>query len=98
MSTLVHESDPPVLWVSSLAAYYGELRAIYDISLELRRGDVLAIIGANGAGKIDAAALAGWPDGARGGTSVRGAIEFEGKRIDHLRSDQIVDAGGDAGA
>jgi branched-chain amino acid transport system ATP-binding protein len=43
--------DKPVLRVASLSAYYGELRAIYDISLDLFRGDVLAIIGANGAGK-----------------------------------------------
>ena len=93
MSTLAHESDAPVLRVSSLAAYYGELRAIYDISLELRRGDVLAIIGANGAGKSTLLRSLVGLMGREGGTSVRGAIEFEGKRIDHLRSDQIVDAG-----
>jgi branched-chain amino acid transport system ATP-binding protein len=84
---------PPVLQVTSLAAYYGELRAIYDISLELVRGDVLAIIGANGAGKSTLLrALVGLM-GHGSTTRTRGTIEFEGKRLDKLTPDLIVDAG-----
>lgn len=93
MSTLAPESAAPALRVSSLAAYYGELRAIYDISLELQRGEVLAIIGANGAGKSTLLRSLVGLMGHEGGTSMRGAIEFEGKRIEHLRPDEIVDAG-----
>ena len=83
----------PVLRVTSLAAYYGELRAIYDISLELQRGDVLAIIGANGAGKSTLLrSLVGLMN--QGGkTRTRGVIEFEGQRLDKLTPDRIVDAG-----
>ena len=96
MSTSAPEfpsASPPVLRVASLAAYYGELRAIYDISLELQRGDVLAIIGANGAGKSTLLRSLVGLMGHEGRTSIRGAIEFEGQRIDHLRPDEIVDAG-----
>ncbi len=93
MSTLAPESSMPVLRVSSLAAYYGELRAIYDISLELRQGDVLAVIGANGAGKSTLLRSLVGLMGHEGGTSMRGAIEFDGKRIDQLPPDQIVDRG-----
>jgi branched-chain amino acid transport system ATP-binding protein len=83
----------PVLRVTSLSAYYGELRAIYDISLELQRGEVLAIIGANGAGKSTLLkSLAGLMN--HGATShIRGRIEFEGQRLDRLGADRIVDAG-----
>lgn len=95
MSTLAPDSDAsqPVLRVASLAAYYGELRAIYDISLELQSGDVLAVIGANGAGKSTLLRSLVGLMGHAAGTSMRGAIEFEGRRIDRLRPDQVVDAG-----
>ncbi len=83
----------PLLTVTSLSAYYGELRAIYDISLELHPGDVLAIIGANGAGKSTLLrALTGLMNqGAR--AHVRGSIEFDGQRLEKLAPDAIVDAG-----
>ncbi len=85
--------DPPSFSVTSLSAYYGELRAIYDISLELKRGDVLAIIGANGAGKSTLLkSITGLMNhGAR--SHIRGSIEFEGQRLDKLMPDAIVDAG-----
>ena len=93
MSTSAPEAGAPLLSVTSLSAYYGELRAIYDISLELRRGDVLAIIGANGAGKSTLLkAISGLMNqGAR--SRVRGTIDMEGQRLDRLSADQIVDAG-----
>jgi branched-chain amino acid transport system ATP-binding protein len=83
----------PVLRITSLSAYYGELRAIYDISLELQRGEVLAIIGANGAGKSTLLrALAGLMNQGAG-AHLRGRIEFDGQRLDTLAPERIVDAG-----
>ncbi len=85
--------DTPTFTVTSLSAYYGELRAIYDISLELKRGDVLAIIGANGAGKSTLLkSITGLMNhGTR--SHIRGSIQFEGRRLDKLMPDAIVDAG-----
>jgi branched-chain amino acid transport system ATP-binding protein len=85
--------DASLLRVMSLAAYYGELRAIYDVSLELQPGEVLAVIGANGAGKSTLLkSLAGLMNhGAR--SHIRGAIEWQGKRIEKLAPEAIVDAG-----
>jgi branched-chain amino acid transport system ATP-binding protein len=81
------------LRVTSLAAYYGELRAIYDVSLELAPGEVLAVIGANGAGKSTLLkSIAGLMNhGAR--SHIRGAVEWRGKRIEKLPPEAIVDAG-----
>jgi len=86
-------APPPVLRVSGLSAYYGEMRAIYDMSIELQSGDVLAIIGANGAGKSTfLRSLTGLMNhGARSRT--QGRIEFLGNRIDGLAPEQVVDAG-----
>jgi branched-chain amino acid transport system ATP-binding protein len=81
------------LRVTSLSAYYGELRAVYDCSFEVSRGDVLAIIGANGAGKSTLLrSIVGLMNhGAR--AHMRGLVEFEGRRLDRLGPEEIVDAG-----
>ncbi len=92
MSTLAPERSA-LLKLQGLSAYYGELRAIYDISLTLADGDILAIIGANGAGKSTLLkSIVGMMN--RGATAhVRGQIEFRNQRIDLLSTEQIVDAG-----
>jgi branched-chain amino acid transport system ATP-binding protein len=40
-----------VLTVESLCAWYGAAQILYDLSLEVRRGEVVALMGRNGAGK-----------------------------------------------
>src|SRR4030095_4684641 len=41
----------PLLAVQDLAVSYGGIRALKGISLEVKRGEIVAMIGANGAGK-----------------------------------------------
>jgi branched-chain amino acid transport system ATP-binding protein len=41
----------PLLTIQNLAAGYGDLRAVWDVSLEVRGGRINALLGANGAGK-----------------------------------------------
>ncbi|HTD77071.1 MAG TPA: ABC transporter ATP-binding protein [Chloroflexota bacterium] len=40
-----------MLEVRNLAADYGDVRAVWDVSLEVRAGEIVALIGPNGAGK-----------------------------------------------
>ena len=40
-----------VLEIRDLSAFYGDFQALHAVSLTLRKGEVLALIGANGAGK-----------------------------------------------
>jgi len=44
-------TEAPALQVSGLCASYGSVPAIVDINLEVRRGEIVTMIGANGAGK-----------------------------------------------
>ena len=45
------ESGEPLLVVQDLAVAYGGIKALKGVSLEVRRGEIVAMIGANGAGK-----------------------------------------------
>jgi len=40
-----------VLDIRSLSATYGEVKALTNVSLSVRRGEILGLIGPNGAGK-----------------------------------------------
>ncbi|HVL57031.1 MAG TPA: ABC transporter ATP-binding protein [Burkholderiaceae bacterium] len=41
----------PLLAVESLCAWYGRAQILYDVSLQVRAGEVVALMGRNGAGK-----------------------------------------------
>ncbi|HEY0477058.1 MAG TPA: ABC transporter ATP-binding protein [Kofleriaceae bacterium] len=44
-------APPPLLELTGIRAGYGDLQALFDISLEVRAGEIVTLIGANGAGK-----------------------------------------------
>ncbi|HKC97334.1 MAG TPA: ABC transporter ATP-binding protein [Methylomirabilota bacterium] len=77
-----------MLRLDGVEAGYGDLTAIAGVSLEVRPGEAVALIGGNGAGKTTTLrAISGL-------LPVRaGRIEFEGARLDGLRSAQIVALG-----
>jgi branched-chain amino acid transport system ATP-binding protein len=41
----------PVLSLERVSSFYGDLQALFDVSLEVAEGETVAIVGANGAGK-----------------------------------------------
>jgi branched-chain amino acid transport system ATP-binding protein len=44
-------NETPLLSVSGLSVSYGHINALKGVSLEVRRGEIVVLIGANGAGK-----------------------------------------------
>jgi branched-chain amino acid transport system ATP-binding protein len=44
-------TDKPILTVQGLNAWYGGARILYDMALDVGRGEVVALMGRNGAGK-----------------------------------------------
>jgi len=51
MSAATEHRDAPLLAVQGLNAWYGAAHILHDIGLEVRRGEVVALMGRNGAGK-----------------------------------------------
>jgi len=66
---------------------YGKIQALHGISLEVAEGEVVALIGANGAGKTSTMRAI---SGLRG---ISGTIIFDGEDISKLRADQRVRRG-----
>ena len=72
----INPDDVPVLQVRNVDVSYGNLQVLFDVSFEVRRGEVLALLGTNGAGKSTILrAISGlvMPD--------RGAIRMNGRTI-----------------
>lgn len=77
-----------MLNISDLSVHYGKIRAVRQIDMEIARGEIVSLIGANGAGKSTTLrALSGLVKAA-GGT-----VEFEGKLITNWSPKAIVEAG-----
>lgn len=51
ISSVHPTAGAPLLEVGNITAYYGDLQALFDISLQVNAGEIVTLIGANGAGK-----------------------------------------------
>ena len=82
------DAKEPMLSVYNINVWYGAIHAIKNISFDVNEGEIVALIGANGAGKS---------------TTLRtvsgllrtktGSIKFEGDDITHAPADKLVGRG-----
>jgi len=76
------------LQIKDLNLYYGDAQALSDVSLEVPKGEVVAIVGANGAGKTSLIrAIAGIEP------SRSGKVLFKDEEVTRLASHRICDLG-----
>lgn len=77
-----------MLKVSKLSASYGRIKALHEISIEVKEGEICGILGPNGAGKTTLIkSISG---------IIRdkdGSIIYKGKSIGNLKAEQIVKLG-----
>jgi len=76
------------LQIKNLDLYYGDAQALSDVSLEVPKGEIVAIVGANGAGKTSLIRTIAGIEKPRAGT-----IELAGKDIAGRESHVICDLG-----
>jgi branched-chain amino acid transport system ATP-binding protein len=81
----------PLLEVEHLCVRYGGVTAVRDISFNVNAGEVVALIGANGAGK--STTLRTVSGLAELGKSVSGHVAFRGARIDRKPAHHIARLG-----
>ena len=79
---------PVLARLSAATRRYGPITGLDRVDLEVRAGEVLAVLGANGAGKTTSLkTISGVLD------PQKGSIEFEGKAIQRMDADKIVRLG-----
>jgi branched-chain amino acid transport system ATP-binding protein len=81
-------SDTPKLSVSHLQAGYGDVQVLWDISLEVKPGELVCLIGSNGAGKTTFLRCV---SGVVRATS--GSVAIDGRDMTNAPSADLVKAG-----
>mgnify|MGYP000688445700 CR=1 FL=1 len=77
-----------MLSVASLAVSYGAIRALHDVSLHVEAGEIVTLIGCNGAGKSTTLrTISGLVRPATG------TVEFEGRDLTRMPPNEIVKMG-----
>jgi branched-chain amino acid transport system ATP-binding protein len=78
----------PLLSLKNISVKYGSFAAIHDINIEVKEGEIVVLLGSNGAGKSTTfRTISGLskPSG--------GEILFEGKSLNKISADKIVQLG-----
>jgi branched-chain amino acid transport system ATP-binding protein len=81
-------SQGPLLKVSNVDVFHGTFQALWDVSLEVKAGEIVGLIGANTSGKstlLDAISGLLHP--------TKGKIEFDGQDISTVEPFRIVELG-----
>jgi branched-chain amino acid transport system ATP-binding protein len=77
-----------MLSIKNLNVFYGVIQALHDVSLEVREGEIVTLIGSNGAGKSTTLMTLSGAVEPRSGT-----IEFQGEDLKEVAPHKRVGAG-----
>jgi branched-chain amino acid transport system ATP-binding protein len=87
-ATEASAGETPLLQVEGISVRFGAVQALTEVSLDVRRGEILAIIGPNGAGKTTLLnVISGFYH------PQSGRILFEGRDRTHLRAPDVAALG-----
>jgi branched-chain amino acid transport system ATP-binding protein len=77
-----------LLEVDGIETYYGHIQALKGVSLTVEEGEIVTLIGSNGAGKSTTLRSVSGLNHAR-----KGAVRFDGRDITHVAPQDIVQLG-----
>ncbi|MCJ8509195.1 ABC transporter ATP-binding protein [Rhizobium lemnae] len=78
-------SGEPLLKVSGVETYYGNIRALAGVDIDVKKGEIVSLIGANGAGKSTLMmTICGSPQ------ARHGSVEFDGRDITRVPTHEIA--------
>ena len=85
---MASDSKEILLRVDSIDVFYGKAQALWNVSLDVRKGEIVTLIGPNGAGKTTTVRTI------YGGLKPRnGSVEFMGERLDKIPPNEVVEKG-----
>ena len=88
MSAPVSTNGGPILQLENVHTYYGSIHALKGISIDVRNGEIVTLLGANGAGKSTTLRSINGLNHPR-----QGRIAFQGKDITHEPPHDVVKMG-----
>ena len=93
-SGVVEVDDAPLLDVNNIEVIYDHvILVLKGVSLQLPEGGIVALLGANGAGKSTTLKAISNLLGAERGDVTKGSIEYRGERVDSLTPSDLVKRG-----
>ncbi len=78
----------PLLQIENLNVAYGDVQVLWDVNLDINQGEIVALVGSNGAGKSTTLATISGLLKPRSGS-----IKFEGRELAGATTREIVQAG-----
>jgi branched-chain amino acid transport system ATP-binding protein len=78
----------PILKVENIDVFYDDLQVIWSVSFEVNRGEIVALLGSNGAGK---STILNTVSGLL--TPASGSITFEEQRLDQVPAHEVIGLG-----
>ena len=81
-------SGEPMLEIANLSVYYGNIAAVQNVSLDVRKGEIVTVVGSNGAGKSTTLRTISGLIKPRKGT-----ITFQGDQIQGKKGNEVVRRG-----
>lgn len=82
-----------LLEVKNLSVFYRNAKAINDVSLFVTKGEIVAMLGSNGAGKSTTLKAISGVLAQSGDSVLKGDVRFEGESLAGLRTDQLLAKG-----
>ncbi len=83
-----HGADSPVIQVRNLDFSYGKVQVLFDVSVDVHKGETLALLGTNGAGKSTLLRVISGL-----GVPQRGVVRFNGRTVTYADAELRVKIG-----